>query len=450
MMTANVIERLRGATNTAGKPKLTLAQARVIVDALCSGHESLSDTAVKAGLTEDRVLDVVAELGTWLTHVNGGSSVVAVPANTQVQGVLFQAASLGQGSGDVVIHQGRVTPFDKLTAMEQAKAARLTRAQRREVSTALKKGGEAAGRAEVERLLKERAKGKKGRKGRPSRVVIPTSAVLIPPGYEKTAAHKRDVTRALCAVVESAPDDESLTRFLARHYGTQAKVMSFPIVTQVWLFARLGRLDEIDQVSPDSPVFAELLVDAHDLLEVARKDAIEALDTVVQITNVSPSDLETLAHTVRRAYWLAEAELSTLLRRIEAATHRASALSSVEHELRWISQRVQRHPKQYMVDSIAQLSLGQIRRIAQAAGLDVDNDERQIEANVRNRLKELGLSSDLDQLVPAGVKATKAGRDEDFFEILQARRRGETDWHIQLEELFGSLADTTPDTAPVA
>ena len=264
----------------------------------------------------------------------------------------------------------------------------------------------------------------------------------MPEGFEKTSAFKRDVSKAFCAIIERKPDDEVITRFLQRHYGKNTKVLTFPMVASVWFFLKLGRAEELSEVSPGIPEFLETVIDSYDLLEVSRRDAIEVVDHLCS-ENVDYSNLSYMSDILKKSYWLCEGDFQIIQRKLDTVLLRGSALQSLQVEIDRFKTRVKNNPNRYKPSSVSELTLGQIRRITQLSGIDVDNDAKDLENNVRERLKNLGLTSDLDKLLPAGVKAARIGRDEDFFEILQSRKLGEIDWHLQLEEFFSSMSEDT-------
>jgi len=65
------IERMR--ERSAAMTKVTVATVRSVVDDL-TASTPLSTTASRLGMEESEVLDIVADLGTWLTHVHGKAS----------------------------------------------------------------------------------------------------------------------------------------------------------------------------------------------------------------------------------------------------------------------------------------------------------------------------------------------------------------------------------------
>jgi hypothetical protein len=335
----------------------------------------LKDISVSTGLDGDMVLDVVAEFGTWLTHSKKGS----------VRAGLVCAADMRQQTLFQLEFSGGV-PLEG-----------------------------------------------KGKKAKESRVVVPL-------GFEPRAGHKRDVSKALAAIVVAAPERKTIERFVARQYGVRSASLNYPLVSGVWFMASCGRLEQIDKVSKD-PVFHVQAVAAFDLLEVARKDAIDAIDLLVKAGLGADVDLKELGRACVKSRWIAEREVERVRRLVEAASQRPSVRGTLATELRFLASRVQASERvegkanPYRPASIAELGVGQVQRIAQASNLSVEGATRAEESEIRTRLKALGLSNDLDRLVPEGLRAASSGHADAFWEIMTARSEGDNSW----VEAFKSL-----------
>lgn len=453
--TVGSIERLRAALpDEVEKP--TLAQVRTVVNGLIANHslDEIARDAFGPVLTVDdhlrvqvRTLDVVADFGTWLTHVNGGTGVETIQAVDQGQMTLFQTPALVKSTErPAAVKRGKKwIPFTDLSAVEQAAVLRLPEGQQQSILEIVEEHGEEAGKAKIEEIIVSRERRKAAAekakstraKARAAKLLAELEAVTIPVGFERKAFHKRDVAKALAAIVVTDPDDDTIARFIARKYQTQARVLTFPHVTQVWFFARLGRLDELDRVNPANHVFGELLVEAYDLLDVARQAAIDGINLLVQ---GDASDLDAIEAACQKASWVAEADIRRISKMVTLAKARSGSLRLLERELSFFAQRVRQSPGAYRPQEVADLNLGHINRIAAAAGLDVENDERADEIEVRQTLKNLGFTSDLDRLVPEGVRAVRAGKGDEFFEVMDQRRDGNTEWHLMLEELTKSIS----------
>lgn len=376
------IERLRSAPKVE-MDKPTVAQLRGIVDGLAL-VQPLSDIAAQTGLEESRVLDLVAKLGTWLTHVNGGSGAVPVSRADESQQILFQVAA-----------SARPRP-----------------------------GGD------------ERQSGRKQHPSLASRSRRESEPpkVYVPLGFERRGPHKRDVSRALAAVVVADPDDATLTRFIEREYPTRSRVLTFTVLSSVWWHAANGYLDNIDTLNPDNPVLGELLVEAYDLLAASISQAQEGIKALY---DGDVSDLDRLAHACTKARWLAEAEIARLERGVNAARHDPKATPVLRRELAFFHQRVVANWRSYDI-GVGELNAGQVRRIAEAAGIRVETTSRAEETEIRNRLKEMNFTSDLDRLVPAGLRAAEAGAIDTFWEAMEERRAGRVDWQERLAEAISA------------
>lgn len=386
-MTADVknatIERLRANANAA----LSAAEGRrptnEQVSAIVAGLRTCDDLATisrKSGLPEKRVLDVVADLGTWLTHSNKGAPKARIEsAEEALLGVLF----LGVWSHNVPEKEGH--------------------------------------------------KRKRKRKRSGNNVLPEDLKVTVPPGFEPKGFHKRDVSKALAAIVVAAPDDATIARFVARTYQIRSAALNYPMLSGVWYFAQCGRLDKIDAVNAKDPVFHSQVVAAYDLLDIARRDAIDGIEVLVE---QNLEDLDRLESACVKARWVAEQEITRLEKLIAAAKVRPTSLKTLEREIRYFADRVKHNEAIYKPSDISKLNVGQIQRIAQAAGLPVEGGSREEESQIRSKLKELGLSSDLDRLLPEGLRAAKTGQLDEFWDVMKACVDGDITWAQQLEELL--------------
>lgn len=354
-------------------------QVMTVVEGLLACRP-LNEISLASGLDEDVVLDVVAKFGTWLTHSKKGG-----------------------------IRAGQVCAVD----MRQQTLFQL------EFSSGVPLEG-------------------KGKKAKESRVVVPL-------GFEPRSGHKRDVSKALAAIVVAAPDRKTVERFVTRQYGVRSASLNYSLVSGVWFMAHSGRLEQIDKVSKD-PVFHVQAVAAYDLLEVARKDAIEAIDLLVDAGLGADVTLEEMTTACVKSRWIAEREVERIKRLVEAVKQRDSVRGTLATELRFLAGRVHAAAKltgrtnPYRPSSIAELGVGQVQRIAQASNLSIEGASRAEESEIRTRLKELGLSNDLDRLVPEGLRATSSGHGDAFWEIMTARSEGDSSW---IEALKGLQADVS-------
>ena len=255
--------------------------------------------------------------------------------------------------------------------------------------------------------------------------------VVIPEGYEPSGPHKRDVDKALCTIVKHAPGREVIARFVARTYTTRQSHLGYPVVAGVWGFARHGRLASVDLVSDDL-VFQAQVLEAFDVLDIGREDAIKAVEKLVDTENITPREA---LKACDRAFWLDEQGFSVLRKAAELARKDATETSRLAREIGLLRHKVARHPARYRPAQVSDLTLGQVRRICEINGIRVEPENRAEETEIRNTLKSLGFSVDADRLVPEALRCADSGTLDAFWEIMHARAEGDPDWSRQLQEL---------------
>lgn len=354
-MTSPTIEKMRAEEAEQAK-RLQLEDVRAVVDGLADG-QFLCDIATESGLDEATILEIVAEFGTWLTHVRGGAKVAIVqPYET-----------------------GRLFSVNDLDA-----------------------------------------------------------TVVIPPGFERTAGHGRDVGKSLAAIVVSQPDDDLILRWLARKYPPDTAVLTFPHITTVWKFAELGRLEEIDEVSPH-PTFRKLTVEAYDLLDQAVEAANEAVAALRELADANEatlaSSLDTLDDVATKLSWLQPREMRRLRQLVSVARDDTDALRTLRSRLSTLRRLIHDDPS-WRLEDVGSLNEGHVQQIARLAGISVDGVSRSEEAEIRTRLAELGLKADADRLVPEGVRAKLAGVDDKFWEAMEVRASGDPGWRTILSDAY--------------
>lgn len=258
--------------------------------------------------------------------------------------------------------------------------------------------------------------------------------IVIPEGYEPDRNGGRDVARALAAIISNKPTAEAVARFVDRTYRMRSSALSHQMVSSVWSFAARNRLDRITKVS-DDPIFHQQVVAAFDLLDVSRRDALRSIERLLSVTfPLDAAAVDAIITELTRIRWVNEAEISRLLRTAETAKARPDSVPVLERELRILSARIDREP--WNISSVGRLNAGQVRRIATLGGLTVETPTRTNEAAIRATLRNLGLSSDADKLVPEALRATERNLLDEFWNILQARVDGDITWSEQLEELL--------------
>jgi hypothetical protein len=232
-------------------------------------------------------------------------------------------------------------------------------------------------------------------------------SVVVPAGFDRQPKTRRDVSPSVRSIVFHDPSDEVLARFINRRYRTKDPVVTPLTLSTVHLFAQLGRLDDLVDVS-DDVAFLTALRDSLDLLEQARLDALVAWDVIV----TEPDDRDAVTAAVLRAEWSSPVELRRLLFALRTATDDRLW----RRELGLLARRVRQDPSRYRPDAIARLSYGQVVMIAAAYGV-VDGSEeierRRREA--RERLSAVGFASDLDKMLPDWERAVTQGCEAQFW-----------------------------------
>lgn len=267
--------------------------------------------------------------------------------------------------------------------------------------------------------------------------------VVLPRGFERGAEDRRDVRKAISAIIvahrRGLLTDELLTGYLDRKQPVRVVELGFAHVAVVWRHAVDGKLATIIEVSEDH-AFRQVIVQAYDLLEVARLDALSGVETLVA---GNTSDLDALRRACAKARWVATAEINRIEDLVARVAQRPANVGALERELRYFAQRV-RALRGYVPATIADLNEGQVLRIAELAGLPTDVD-RTDERIVRKRLVELGFTSDLDQLTPQGVRSIQAGVGDAFWEAMTARANKFEGWRDILQDALAAIGEAAPE-----
>jgi hypothetical protein len=266
--------------------------------------------------------------------------------------------------------------------------------------------------------------------------------VVVPAGYLRAGG--KVIRRPLAALLVVHPDDQQLERWMARTYTASLPLLTFPVVAAVWRMATMGMLDKLEQVSP-SARFAKVAVEAWELLEFARRDAVDAIGQLtIPALEVARRPLtderreafaDKVAGLARTASWLSEQDLARVSRMAQEAKARPDAQQLLASELRHLRQRRDSHPGVYRIGHIGQIREGQMLRICQAAGLPTDPPDSARVAELRSRIKALGLEGDADQLTPNAVVADQVGVIDEFMAAVKARADGREDWLEQMLQL---------------
>jgi hypothetical protein len=393
-MTTNepaVITRLR-AQSATGPVVPTIAQLRRLRDELQLADTTLDRTARLVGLNPDQVLDTVTEMGKWLLQSNK----LELPTLVTAQEYRDKVAKLGARSVRYKDHAaGQLSMFN----MPSRPADKRRRTQLEYIAPA-------------------------------------------PDGFLDQGG--RTLHKPLAALLAHDISDDQIDRWVARTFTASLPMLTFPVVAAVWRMATLGMLDRLDQVSP-SPNFAKVAVEAWELLEYARRDAIVTVATLIgsMLTAADAPLPDTLrvqlaTDAIRRseaARWLCEQDLTRVSRAAKALLDEPRAQQTFAAELKYLRQRAHTHPGVYRIGDIAQIREGQMIRIVQLAGLPTEAPDPKGTADIRRKIRALDLGRDVDQLVPNAVVASQAGRLDRFLSILEARASGDDSWLGQMLEL---------------
>lgn len=258
------------------------------------------------------------------------------------------------------------------------------------------------------------------------------TSTCIPSGYMPTDGNKRDLSKALSAILYHAPECGVVERFVARTYTNTSRPLTYAIVSGVWGMCVHGRLDNIKLVSGDL-VFLRQVVDAFDLLDIARTDAITG---VGQIT--TESDARDVLKQCDMSYWLDEHNFARLRGAAEISDVNDAGAKRFQYELDSFVTRVSSNHKKYNPASVGELTLAQIRRISALSGLPLEQSNKVEETEIRKILKNMNLDRDLDMLVPQALLCAQDGKLDKFWTIMSSRVNGNNDWFANLSDLLES------------
>lgn len=374
----------------------TLTQLEAIRDDIFALTPA-DQTAARVGMSLAQLIDVVSALGTWLAR--GAKSAVVtdfVPVERAAQAALHQPAVVltSQKRPGAVTQTAQEGLFGPVPEKRRASSKK----KRRSVKRTAKSG----------------------------------RTVLIPSGYVKSKEQARDVRRALATIVAQYPNQSTLTRFLARVYPLDTQALRGEVVMLTWRLATLNRLGGLDVAYV--PRFLHSIADAYDTLELARQRALDGLSSLLDPT---VTDLDVLSDAVVKAQWLAEREMLRIGDAIKLVRD-GSSHDLVAREREYLARRV--NADLVVPTDVASLTEGQARRITEAAGLAVDRPDERVRTRLRDQLVELGLSTDLDQLLPMAIAFDTRGDLESFIEVLAGRAAGDPEWETRLATLATGLA----------
>lgn len=388
-----VITRLR-ARSATGPVVPTIAQLRRLRDELRLADTTLDRTSRLVGLPPDQVLETVTDMGKWLLQSNK----LELPALVTPDEYRDKVAKLGPKSLRYKDHAaGQLSMFN----MPSRPAAKRRKEQLEYVAPA-------------------------------------------PEGFLDEGT--RTLHKPLAALLAHDISDDQIDRWVARTFTASLPMLTFPVVAAVWRMATLGMLDRLDQVSP-SPNFAKVAVEAWELLEYARYDAIVSVATLIgSILEAADAPLNDerrrrlasdAASLAERTRWVCEQDLLRVARAARTLETDPRVQRIFVGELKNLRQRAYTHPGVYRIGDIGKIREGQMIRIAQLAGLPTEAPDPRGAADIRRRIRQLDLGRDADQLVPNAVVASQAGRLDEYLNILVARASGDVTWLDQMLALAG-------------
>lgn len=296
-----------------------------------------------------------------------------------------------------------------------------------------------------------------GRTRRGKNKVATTSTEKIASGFERRTdenGRRRNVSASYWRIRGAQATNEEILRWLSREYPAPG-VLDFRTVSTIAFIARLkradgtSRIEDLDQLNPASSDLASRLTMAVEMLEVARNDAMLALDVLTDAgrpeRHLDVSDLQVLQAAAAKASWVNPARMSELQRAFTYAEtclrktpQRAEVLMSQVRGRCWNLAREIQLTDGWRFETIGDLRDGHVRTIARLAGMNVDPESRVERTKLRDDLTARGLGADLDKLVPLGQRAAAAGVSDVFWRAIDDRVAGAAGWD---EELRSALAD---------
>jgi hypothetical protein len=261
---------------------------------------------------------------------------------------------------------------------------------------------------------------------------------VMPVGFERHRENRSDVANSFAAIVHHDPDETTLMRFLDRQYSNSGGgTLEAHDVFTFWTVARLGFVDRLDKIASNdrghtSPGYARVLVSAFELLATAVADAERAVAVAVDQT-ASVDDVLAATVTLR---WVDEAGLHQLVKAAKLAS--GGRRDILTKEQRNFATRIAVSPLWQLRNvNVDQLTIGQVLRIVEAAGLLHDSTRRD-DAEIRRRLVALGFERDMDRLLPMANRAVRAGLEEVFWSAMERRKASDPDWS---HELYAALSN---------
>jgi hypothetical protein len=255
------------------------------------------------------------------------------------------------------------------------------------------------------------------------------NVIKIPKGYEPELNNGRDITRAITAIVSNNPGNEAIARFVDRTYRLRNPSISLNTLNSICCFSNQGRIYNISKVS-DDPVFVQNIVLSYNLLYNGIKDAEKSLNKLTTLANDTSKNYKKIYTILLSVIWLKESSILRFL----SHKDRNSTNKTIQSEFNFLLKIL--FAELNNINNIGQLNSGQIRRLAASKGISVDLVSRENETQIRSVLKNMGLGSDVDKLVPDALRAEEMDRLDDFWNIIQLRIDGDVSWSEQLEDLL--------------
>ena len=160
------------------------------------------------------------------------------------------------------------------------------------------------------------------------------------------------------------------------------------------------------------------------------KDAEKSLNKLTTLANDTSKNYKKIYTILLSVIWLKESSILRFL----SHKDRNSTNKTIQSEFNFLLKIL--FAELNNINNIGQLNSGQIRRLAASKGISVDLVSRENETQIRSVLKNMGLGSDVDKLVPDALRAEEMDRLDDFWNIIQLRIDGDVSWSEQLEDLL--------------
>lgn len=222
----------------------------------------------------------------------------------------------------------------------------------------------------------------------------------------------RDIRRAVNALATYRPGKDLIRQYqLKRAHSGASSLLTIETVGAVGFFARHGRISDLGGVNPKDPVFHQVLVQAYDLLEVGRQDALIGLVHGLGLGELPAGVTREMALSATQALFREEADL--LVRAFSTGNGRL--IASTQSKL---VGRVTADPERFSISDICGLSEVQVLNLARGNGLAVEADQK-AEAEARKLLEEVGVVGNAHNFLPDAIHAVHTDTVDEFRRDLQ-------------------------------